>query len=215
MLRKLTISCLLLFIFSRLSAQQNYELNSGWQCMNVAGVKATGQQISDPGYRLSGWAAATVPGTVLTTLLNNKQAPDPMYGMNNEKIPDIYHVGRDHYTYWFVKDFTGNPASGDAQVWLHFRGVNDGCDIFLNGHKVTSATHYGAFLRQSYNITPWLAKNGQNRLAVIVYPPQFPGDPNGGQGGDGTIAKNVGPQYTAGWDWIQPMRDRNTLRWIK
>ena len=215
MLRKLTISCLLLFIFSRLSAQQNYELSSGWQCMNVAGVKATGQQISDPGYRLSGWAAATVPGTVLTTLLNNKQAPDPMYGMNNEKIPDIYHVGRDHYTYWFVKDFTGNPASGDAQVWLHFRGVNDGCDIFLNGHKVTSATHYGAFLRQSYNITPWLAKNGQNRLAVIVYPPQFPGDPNGGQGGDGTIAKNVGPQYTAGWDWIQPMRDRNTGIWDK
>ena len=215
MLRKLTFFCWLLLVILESSAQENYELNSGWQCRNAGGVKVTGQQLSAPGYHLTGWEAATVPGTVLTTLLNNKQAPDPMYGMNNEKIPDIYHAGRDHYTYWFVKDFTEKPASGDTQVWLHFRGVNDGCDIFLNGHQVTPATHYGAFLRQTYNITPWLAKNGQNRLAVIVYPPQFPGNPNGGQGGDGTIAKNVGPQYTAGWDWIQPVRDRNTGIWDK
>lgn len=215
MFRKSAISCLLLMAFLKLSAQEKYELNSGWQCINIAGVKATGQQISDPDYRLSGWTAATVPGTVLTTLLDNKQVPDPMYGMNNEKIPDIYHVGRDHYTYWFVKDFSEKAATGDAQVWLHLRGVNDGCDIFLNGHKVTPTTHFGAYLRQSYNITQWLAKSGKNRLAVIVYPPAFPGNPNGGQGGDGTIAKNVGPQYTAGWDWIQPMRDRNTGIWDK
>lgn len=215
MFRKSTISCLLFLSFLRLSAQEKYELNSGWQCSNIAGVKVTGQQLSDPGYALSGWTPATVPGTVLTTLLDNKQVPDPMYGMNNEKIPDIYRTGRDHYTYWFVKDFTEQPAAGDAQVWLHFRGVNDGCDIYLNGHRVNRTTHYGAYLRQSYNITSLLARNGKNRLAVIVYPPQFPGNPNGGQGGDGTIAKNNGPQYTAGWDWIQPMRDRNTGIWDK
>ncbi|MEI3800277.1 MULTISPECIES: glycoside hydrolase family 2 protein [unclassified Chitinophaga] len=215
MFRKSTISCLLILSFLRLSAQEKYELNSGWQCNNIAGVKVTGQQLSDPAYTLSGWTPATVPGTVLTTLLDNKQVPDPMYGMNNEKIPDIYHTGRDHYTYWFVKDFTEQPATGDAQVWLHLRAVNDGCDIYLNGHRVNKTTHYGAYLRQTYNITPFLAKNGKNRLAVIVYPPQFPGNPNGGQGGDGTIAKNNGPQYTAGWDWIQPMRDRNTGIWDK
>ncbi|MGF6928866.1 mannosylglycoprotein endo-beta-mannosidase [Chitinophaga sp. W2I13] len=215
MFRKSTISCLLMLSFLRLSAQEKYELNSGWQCSNIAGVKVTGQQLSDPGYTLSGWTQATVPGTVLTTMLDNKQVPDPMYGMNNEKIPDIYHAGRDHYTYWFVKDFTEQPATGDAQVWLHFRAVNDGCDIYLNGHRVNKTTHYGAYLRQTYNITPFLAKNGKNRLAVIVYPPQFSGNPNGGQGGDGTIAKNNGPQYTAGWDWIQPMRDRNTGIWDK
>lgn len=213
--RKASIACLLLMAVGSLSAQEKYELNSGWQCKNIAGITATGPQISDPAYQLSGWIPATVPGTVLTTLLNNKQVPDPMYGMNNEKIPDIWQTGRDHYTYWFVKDFTEKAAAGEAQVWLHFRGVNDACDIFLNGHKVNASTHIGAYLRQSYNITPWLAKNGNNRLAVIVYPPVFPGNPNGGQGGDGTIAKNVGPQYTAGWDWIQPMRDRNTGIWDK
>jgi len=71
------------------------------------------------------------------------------------------------------------------------------------------------FLRQSFNITKFLAKDGNNRLAVIVYPPYTVGNANGGQGGDGTIAKNVSLQYTAGWDWIRPIRDRNTGIWDK
>src|SRR5699024_9523070 len=32
---------------------------------------------------------------------------------------------------------------------------------------------------------------------------------------DGTIAKNVAHQYPAGWDWIQPIHDRNTGIWDK
>jgi mannosylglycoprotein endo-beta-mannosidase len=48
-----------------------------------------------------------------------------------------------------------------------------------------------------------------------VYPPDPVGNPNGGQGGDGTIARNVSIQYTAGWDWIQPIHDRNTGIWDK
>lgn len=209
-------SVLLLTTFLKLSAQQpDYELNSGWQCQQMNSVKANGEAISSPSYPLQGWMPATVPGTVLTSLLDNRQVPDPFYGMNNQHIPDIYYTGRDHYTYWFVKDFKETATGPDGQVWLHFRGVNDGCDIFLNGHQLNASTHFGAYLRQSYNITRFLAKNGQNRLAVIVYPAPVVGDPNGGQGGDGTIARNVGPQYTAGWDWIQPMRDRNTGIWDK
>ncbi len=34
-----------------------------------------------------------------------------------------------------------------------------------------------------------------------------------GQGGDGTIGRNVTMQCTAGWDWICPIRDRNTGIW--
>ena len=71
------------------------------------------------------------------------------------------------------------------------------------------------YLRQSYNITKWMAKDGNNRVAVIVFPPDVVGNPNGGQGGDGTIARGVGLQYTAGWDWIQPIKDRNTGIWDK
>ncbi|PUZ30182.1 Glycosyl hydrolases family 2 [Chitinophaga costaii] len=216
MIRILKIATFLLLTCLQLTAQQHsYELNSGWQCKALGSVKAAGEAISIPTYPLQDWLPATVPGTVLTTLLNNKQVPDPFYGMNNQRIPDIYFTGRDHYTYWFVKDFTETVPAADGQVWLHFRGVNDGCDIFLNGHRLNATTHFGAYLRQTYNITPFLNRQGKNRLAVIVYPAPVPGNPNGGQGGDGTIARNVGPQYTAGWDWIQPMRDRNTGIWDK
>jgi len=206
--------CLLL-LCSNVQAQDQYELNSGWQCASISAVTEKGETISNPAHTLTGWQPATVPGTVLTTLLNNRQVPDPFYGMNNEKIPDIYHTGNDHYTYWFVKDFTEQRPQNGRQVWLHFRGVNYGCDIYLNGQRVNTTTHYGMFLRQTYNITGLLAKDGRNRLAVIVYPAATPGNPNGGQGGDGTIAKSVAHQYTAGWDWIQPVRDRNTGIWDK
>ncbi len=199
----------------KVSAQSQYELNSGWKCKKAGLVNNDGAQISDPGFSTTSWEKATVPGTVLTTQLNNGQIPDPFYGMNNNLIPDIYKTGRDYYTYWFVKDFHEAPAQGSNQVYFNFRGVNYSCNIFLNGHKLNATLHSGMFLRQSYNITKWLAKSGNNRVAVIVYPPDVVGNPNGGQGGDGTIARNVGIQYTAGWDWIQPIRDRNTGIWDK
>jgi len=212
-------SLLLVFLIALLSfpdakAQSSYELTSGWKCAPIDSVKSDGYKISAGDFNASNWMSATVPGTVLTTLLNNKKVPDPFFGMNNEQIPDIYKTGRNYYTYWFVKDFKEKTVSGE-QVYLNFRGVNYSCDIYLNGKKLNKTTQAGMFLRYSYNVTPYLNKNGNNRLAVLVHPPDVPGNANGGQGGDGTIARNVGLQYTAGWDWIQPIRDRNTGIWDK
>ena len=85
----------------------------------------------------------------------------------------------------------------------------------MNGRKLNKSPHHGMFLRQTYNITSYLSKDGNNRLAVIVYPPDPVGNPNGGQGGDGTIAHSLTNQFTAGWDWIQPVHDRNTGIWDK
>ena len=208
----LPVMAFLLFS-SALSAQQLYELNSGWTCAKMGDVPLQGKTISVPGTPLPGWKPAVVPGTVLTTLLANKEIPDPFYGMNNERIADIYTSGKEQYTYWFVNNFRASAAG--KQVWLHLRGVNYGCDVYLNGRQLNTKTHKGMFLRQRYNITAFLQKDGNNRLAVIVYPPDAPGNANGGQGGDGTIARNVSLQYAAGWDWIQPVRDRNTGIWDK
>ncbi len=195
--------------------RETSQLDSGWVCINIGKVNATGDAISKTSFDLNGWLPATVPGTVLTTLLNDKLIPDPFFGMNNEKIPDIYEKGRNYYTYWFVKNFREKAPSDGEEVWLKFRGVNYGCDVYLNGHKLNERTHYGMFLRQTYNVTTLLSSNGNNRLAVIVYPPDPVGNPNGGQGGDGTIARSVTNQYVAGWDWIQPVHDRNTGIWDK
>ena len=207
---------LLLSVYANtVTAQQQYELNIDWKCARANTIKKNGEEISQPGYPLTNWMPATVPGTVLTSLLNNKLIPDPFYGMNNAQIPDIYNVGRDYYTYWFVKDFTETASAAGDKVWLQFRGINYSCNIFLNGHKVNEHEDRGMYLRQSYDITPFLSKDGHNRLAVIVYPPDPVGNPNGGQGGDGAIAHSITNQYVAGWDWIQPVHDRNTGIWDK
>lgn len=207
-----TLIMTLLFVI-QLHAQNTITLDSGWKAQKVTDVKANGNRISETGFSLKTWMPATVPGTVLTTLLNNKKIADPFFGMNNAKIPDIFKTGRDYYTYWFVKDFDLKPNAG-KRYWLHFRGVNYSYDVFLNGKKISNHRHSGQFLRAEYDITPYIKSSG-NRLAVIVFPPDPVGDPNGGQGGDGTIARNVASQYTAGWDWIQPIADRNTGIWDK
>ncbi len=216
MIRKLLLTAFIsLIALSFVQAQNRYELNDGWKCMPSTKTKDNGAKISSSSYSLSKWQKAVVPGTVLTTQLENGEIPDPFYGMNNEQIPDIYDTGREYYTYWFAKDFEESTPQGDEQVWLTFRGINYSCEIFLNGQKVNKEVYEGMFLRKTFNITGLLAKNGKNRLAVIVYPPNPVGKPNGGQGGDGTIARNVSHQYVAGWDWIQPIRDRNTGIWDK
>jgi hypothetical protein len=154
-----------------------------------------------------------VPGTVLTTLLNNKQIPDPFFGLNNNLIPDVYTTGRDYYTYWFYNEFE-IPATGEGQeVWLNFRGINYFAEIFLNGRRINTRTHQGMYLREKYLITQYLNKGKPNKLAVWVAPPDPVGNPAAGQGGDGTIGRNITMQCTAGWDWICPIRDRNTGIW--
>ena len=58
-------------------------LASGWQLQDVAKVPQAGAQVASAGFDTSGWYAATVPGTVLTTLVNNHVYPEPLYGEND------------------------------------------------------------------------------------------------------------------------------------
>ncbi len=70
---------------------------------------------------------AVVPGTILTTLIQNWIYPDPNIGLNQSRIPDIFHAGRNFYTYWFcnslrVPQGTGLQQGGRVRLILH--GIN-------------------------------------------------------------------------------------------
>ena len=188
-------------------------LHEGWLARRANEVGDDGNRLTKQPFSAEGWMKAKVPGTVLTTLLENGVYPAPEYGMNNELIPDIYRVGRDFYTYWFVCPMAPVKVNDGQHVWLNFRGINYKAEIYLNGKRVNPTTHEGMFLRQSYEITSLLKADSSNMLAVLVFPPDHVGNPNGGQGGDAQIARNCTMQYTPGWDWIQPVRDRNTGIW--
>ena len=188
-------------------------LNTGWYARRANEVTVDGNKFSSQPFSNEGWMKAKVPGTVLTTMLENNMFPAPEFSMNNNLIPDIYDAGNDFYTFWFVRPFQLKNIDKGKQVWLNFRGINYKAEIFLNGKRINNTTHEGMFLRKSFNITDYIKDNGDNVLAVIVYPPDHPGNANGGQGGDAQIARNVTMQFTPGWDWIQPVRDRNTGIW--
>ncbi len=187
-------------------------LNKNWLARQASYVMIDGAVLSSGKQDFRKWIPATVPGTVLTTLLNNGLIPSPYYGMNNNLIPDIFHVGNDFYTYWFVNQFTLPEIGRDKRLWLNFRGINYKAEIFLNGKRISTTTHEGMFIRRSYDITD-AVKRGDNTLAIFVAPPDIPGEDNVGQAGDGQIARNNTMQCTAGWDWVAAVRDRNTGIW--
>ncbi|XZF16478.1 glycoside hydrolase family 2 protein [Chitinophagaceae bacterium MMS25-I14] len=203
-----------MFIAAAGNGQQSYDLANGWKYKSAGTVKENGKDITAASYSFSNWAPAIVPGTVLANLIHSGLAPDPFYGLNNAQIPDIYYTGREKYTYWFANEFKERPTAG-TEVFLCLRGVNYSFDIFLNGHQLNDQPEKGMYLRHRYRITPWLSQTGNNKLAVIVHPPDPVGFPNGGQGGDGVIARNLCNQYVAGWDWIPSIADRNTGIWDK
>jgi len=188
-------------------------LNKGWLARQATFVMVDGAVLTAGRQDFNTWLQAEVPGTVLTTLLKNKLIPCPYFGTNNLLIPDIFHTGNDFYTYWFVNQFELPEVETGRRIWLNFRGINYKAEIFLNGKRISTTTHEGMFIRRSYDVTDALNLGSLNTLAVLVLPPDFPGEDNGGQAGDGQIARNNTMHFSAGWDWIQAVRDRNTGIW--
>eukprot|EP00897_Mesotaenium_endlicherianum_P010214 jgi/Mesen1/9220/ME000591S08540 len=211
------------------------KLHSGWVAKRAGEVEYTGEQLSNDKAPIvipegvassrmqteEGWLSAVVPGTVLTTLVKNGVYPDPLYGLNNNAIPDIYHAGRDFYTFWFCNTFelpqyaALNPKANQKPcVVLAFRGINYSAEVYFNGTRIELTQPRGMFLRRELDVTDLACLGGANRLAVLVHPPDHPGCVDkGGQGGDHDIAKDVTAEYVEGWDWICPIRDRNTGIW--
>ena len=88
------------------------------------------------------WYPATVPGTVLTTLVNNHVYPEPLYGENNR--PNIIPESLARAAYWYRTDFAVPAAFAGRQIWLNFDGINYTADVWVNGAPV--GTIRGAFV---------------------------------------------------------------------
>ncbi|KAJ1417112.1 Immunoglobulin-like fold [Sesbania bispinosa] len=194
---------------------RNITLDRGWLAARSTEVQFTGTQLTTthpPSSSSPPWMDAHVPGTVLATLVKNKVVPDPFYGLQNETIIDIADSGREYYTFWFFTSFHCK-LSTNQHCDLNFRAINYSADVYLNGHKTILPK--GMFRRHSIDVTDILHPEGDNLLAVLVHPPDHPGriPPEGGQGGDHEIGKDVATQYVEGWDWMAPIRDRNTGIW--
>ncbi len=195
-----------------------WTFSDGWTMQEAPAVTSSGEQIATADFAAGNWMRATVPGTVLTTLIDDGVYPDPYYGLNNLAIPETLNK----QDYWYRNVFTVpapvSSALESGHVELTFEGINYAAQIWLNGIELGAIK--GAFRRGTFDVTKALHAGGGNVLAVKIAPPPHPGIPQeqsvlGGPGENGGAMELDGPTFlaTEGWDWLPAIRDRDSGLW--
>lgn len=186
-----------------------YIIDSGWGL--ISGEDAVSMPLFDSDCDMTGWYNATVPGTVLTTLVDQNVYPDPYIGLNNMQIPDT--LCRMDWWYRVVFD---SPVKAKGNPYLLFNGINYKAVVWLNGHKLGYIS--GAFTRGQFEVGDYI-QSKDNVLLVHILPVNNPGIPHEqiieDQGPNGGLLCLDGPTFiaTEGWDWMPAMRDRSIGIW--
>ena len=194
-------------------ADNKWALKDGWILLENDAVVASDSSIFSGEFSPANWYNAVVPGTVLTSLVEQGVYPDPCYGVNNMAIPEDL-CRKD---WWYRTELKLNQEMLDKKViQLLFNGINYRADVWLNGVKL--GTVNGAFCRGLFDIKEVARKD--NILAVHIYPPSNPGFPHeqsavSGRGPNGGQLCLDGPTFISseGWDWVPGVRDRNIGIW--
>jgi hypothetical protein len=191
-------------------------IESGWAMTLDQWAGADGAVLSTSQAGTAGWVNATVPGTILASLVEQGHLPDPVEGFNNLHIPEALS----RHSWWYRRAFRlpeGLDAGPGRYVWLEFDGINHHAGIWLNGTLAGTMTHPSA--RGAFDVTSLLA-NGDQVLAVKITPMPHPGSP-GDKGPSGVSFLNSNmvsldfPSYisVSGWDWMPAVRDRVAGIW--
>jgi hypothetical protein len=191
-------------------------LASGWQLQDAAKVPQAGNEVANTGFNTDGWYTATVPGTVLTTLVNNHVYPEPLYGENNR--PEVIPESLARTSYWYRTLIDVPSSYKNHRIWLNFDGINYSAAVWVNGVQVGEIR--GAFIRGIFDITANVKPGKRAVVAVRVTPQPHPGISHEhtlrkGLGQNGGESALDGPTFLCalGWDWIPAIRDRDTGIW--
>jgi exo-1,4-beta-D-glucosaminidase len=164
-------------------AQTRRMLQSGWTVQSSEKVGLDGAKLSSPTYHAGDWYKATVPSTVVGTLVDDGVYKDPFFGMNLRDIPGMtYNIGLNFVhlpmdptspfakPWWYRTTFRAAAAKGEHVV-LHFDGINYRANVWLNGKRLSDSTQVaGTYRRYEFDITRDL-RAGSNALAVEVFAP--------------------------------------------
>ena len=204
--------------FSSFAQSPVIEISKGWQVQDIAKVADKGEKISTLAYQPKNWYKATVPGTVLTSLVNNKVYPEPLYGENNR--PDKISEYLCRTSYWYKTTMDIPQSYTGKNIFLNFDGINYEANVFVNGKQAGNIK--GAFARGIFDITSLVTPGKKAALAVLIKPQPTPGISHEhniatGMGYNGWYTGYDGPTFlcSIGWDWIPAIRDRNTGIWQK
>ena len=179
---------LLLAHASAASAQEQLQLYTGWLIQSSAKVGVDGAAISSTTYHPSDWYSATVPSTVVGTLVDDGLYGDPFFGMNMRSIPgttfpigaNFVHTAMDPSSpfavpWWYRTTFRVPASMRGKRVTLHFDGINYRANVWLNGRRLADSTAVaGTYRRYEFDVTDIVNRGGSNALAVEVFAPTPP-----------------------------------------
>jgi beta-galactosidase/beta-glucuronidase len=184
-----------------------------WRLQRDSLVTSDGATISKPGFSTKEWLPATVPGTVLSSYVDDGVIADPNYGRNQLVISDSYFWAN----FWYRDEFVVPALTPGKRLWLNFDGINWKADVFFNGVPIGKIE--GGFLRARFDVTKLVHGGAKNAVAVLIHKNDSPGavkektlaetDVNGGALG----ADNPTYHASIGWDWIPSIRGRNAGIW--
>ncbi len=161
-------------------------LREGWAIQSSADVHETGGAISTPGFKARDWYPATLPSTVLSTLVKDRVYADPYTGVNLRSIPGTsYPIFRNFselmmppgspflHSWWFRTDFQIPAEDRGKTLWLNFDGINYRANVWMNGRQIASADKLvGTWRLFNFDVTAAARPGETNSLAVEVFPPQ-------------------------------------------
>jgi exo-1,4-beta-D-glucosaminidase len=165
--------------------QARLPLNEEWAIQSSAQVSDPGQTLSLPGHATTGWYAATVPTTVLATLVKHGVYPNPDFGMNLRQIPGTTYPMGENFSnipmppdspfavpWWYRTEFDVPASYQGKQVWLNFEGINYRANIWLNGKQIASDKDVAGMWRTyEFNVSNAVRPGAKNALAVEISAP--------------------------------------------
>jgi hypothetical protein len=183
-----------------------------WHLQRAAQVSQSGEQLSNSGFSDKDWMIATVPGTVLTSYLNDGAIPNPDFADNQYEISDSYFCA----DFWYRDEFVAPGAKQPGKhYWLNFDGINWKAEVYLNGQHVGRID--GGYMRGRFDVTALIHPGAANALAVRILHVDNPGSTKDKEArtlNGGALGRD-NPTYhaSAGWDWISTIRGRDTGIW--
>jgi exo-1,4-beta-D-glucosaminidase len=160
-------------------------LHKDWQLQSSCEVKASGKEISAPGFDAKGWHHSDMPSTVVGALVADKTYPDPDYGTNLKSFPGMNYSSQTFFanqdmpkespfrcSWWFRTEFTAPAGMKHKTNWLDFLGINYRANVWLNGQKIADAKDVaGTFATFEFNVSKALRPGEANALAVEIFAP--------------------------------------------
>lgn len=129
---------------------RSVSFNDGWR-FRLADDKA----MASPGYDDSSWRQLNLPHDWAIEGDFSENNPS---GTGGGALPGG--------AAWYRKSFTIPAADRDKMIYIDFDGVYMNSTVYINGHELGTRPYgYASF---SYDITPWLKKDGENVIAVRV-----------------------------------------------